>query len=50
VFLDVVASWLHLTVTIAVSRAWAFSTLKQRSWMSHVLITEKKKYKQEKGT
>ncbi len=24
-------------VTIAVSRAWAFSTLKQRSWMTHVL-------------
>ncbi len=25
-------------VTIAVPRAWAFSTLRQRSWMSHVLI------------
>ncbi len=28
-FLDVVISWLHLTVTIAVSRAWAISTLSQ---------------------
>ncbi len=37
VFLDVVVSWLHLTVMIAVSRAWAISTLSQRSWMSHVL-------------
>ncbi len=36
--LDVVASWLRLMVTIAVSRAWAISTLRQRSWMSHVLI------------
>ncbi len=31
-------SWLHLMVTIAVPRAWAISTLRQRSWMSHVLI------------
>ncbi len=36
-FLDVVVSWLHLAVTIAVSCAWAISMLKQRSWMSHVL-------------
>ncbi len=38
VFLDVVISWLYLTVTIAISRAWAISMLRQRSWMSHVLI------------
>ncbi len=35
--LDVVVSWLHLMVTIAAPRAWALSTLRQRSWMSHVL-------------
>ncbi len=38
VFLDVVVSWLHLTVVIAVSRAWAISTLKHSSLISHVLI------------
>ncbi len=31
-------SWLHLTVTIAVSRAWAISTLKQHLWINHILI------------
>ncbi len=36
-FLDVVGSWLHLMVTIAAPRAWALGTLRQRSWMSHVL-------------
>ncbi len=30
-FLDVVVSWLHLTVTIAVSRAWAISALPSES-------------------
>ncbi len=29
--------WLHLMVTIAAPRAWALGTLRQRSWMSHVL-------------
>ncbi len=30
----------HLMVKITVPRAWAISTLRQRSWMSHVLIVE----------
>lgn len=37
-FLDVVASWLHLTVTITASCAWALSMQRQHSWIDHVLI------------
>ncbi len=39
-FLNAVVAWRWVSVMIAASRAWAVSTLRWRSWMSHLLIVD----------
>ncbi len=39
-FLDAVVAWRWMMVTIAAPRAWAVSTLRWRSLMSHLLIVD----------
>ncbi len=38
--MDAVVAWRWVMVTIAASHAWAVSTLRWRSWMSHLLIVD----------